>query len=121
MGDLGVLACFGETKYRSGRFEGVDTTLGGDRDVLLGDFFLNSLEPFLDLMDFPEGVLEVFLPLRLFTLPAVSRLLGRSFFGSEAPGVKKVSRLACERDRFLLDLGVGRRLGLTEVGPRLNF
>jgi len=52
--------------------------------------------------------------------------VGRDFLGSEAPcspGVKKVSRLACESDRFLLDLGVGlgRTVGSTEVGPRLNF
>lgn len=121
MGDLGVLACFGETRYRSGRLEDTEIALEGDRGVFPGVFFLNSLELFLELTDFPEGVLEVFLLLRLLVLPTVSRLLGRGFFGSEAPGVKKVSRLACERDRFLLDLGVGRTLGLTEVGPRLNF
>ena len=98
----------------------------GVAEVEFGVLNLNTFTPFLDFPLEEEGVLGVFKLFLFFLLlldfPEVLRVVGRVFLGSD-PGVKKLSRLAWDRER-LRDLGEGLGSGSDwemEVGPRLNF
>lgn len=109
LGDFGVLESF--------------WVLEGDLDEAApGDLFLSGLPilPFFVLLPL-EGVFVLFFTV-LLGFPDVSREVGRDFLVSEALGVKNVSRLAWERERFReVGVGVGRGSDGVVEGPRLNF